>query len=370
MEALKEAQSELEASRHRYADLYDFAPVTYVTLDRNGWISEINLTGTKLLGRERPLLINNPLSSFILKADRRILLDHLARCNAGKPNVASELRIQRKDGTIVPVQLSSNPIADTQSYRTILSDLTEQKRGEDLLKGLNRELEQQVQKRTAALLRANRALEREIIQRKQLQEDLLNVSESEKRSLGDKMHDGLCQEIAAASMMCSVVGRRVESVAKQEAEDLMAVGNLLTSIMLHAKEIARGLNPVQFDAIGLSVALEQLCQSVNRTIACEFVGPLEEVSVADNSIALNLYRIAQDAVAHAVKRTRTSRIAVRFQRKGHKVALHIEDDGDRSPLESLRLMQYHATRMGASLRVTRSPGGGTRVTCSVEVADA
>jgi len=60
---LTETQQLLEASRDRYADLYDYAPLPYVTLDRNGVIEDINLTGADLLGRARPLLAGRPSGS-------------------------------------------------------------------------------------------------------------------------------------------------------------------------------------------------------------------------------------------------------------------------------------------------------------------
>ena len=53
---LRKAQAEIEESRSRYVDLYDFAPVGYFTLDNKGVIGEANLTGASLLGAERKLL--------------------------------------------------------------------------------------------------------------------------------------------------------------------------------------------------------------------------------------------------------------------------------------------------------------------------
>jgi PAS domain-containing protein len=76
-EELRRAQEELEASRSRYAGLYDFAPVGYFTFDKNGLIVEVNLTGAELLGVDRGHLINQPFSAFVIKADRDIFRAHL-----------------------------------------------------------------------------------------------------------------------------------------------------------------------------------------------------------------------------------------------------------------------------------------------------
>jgi PAS domain-containing protein len=76
-EELLRAQEELEASRSRYADLYDFAPIGYFTFDKSGLIMEVNLTGARLLGVDRQWLINKPFSNFVIKDNRDIFRAHL-----------------------------------------------------------------------------------------------------------------------------------------------------------------------------------------------------------------------------------------------------------------------------------------------------
>src|SRR5207245_3220483 len=90
-EQLISAQHALEESRDRYADLYDFAPVAYLTLDRNGLIEEINLTGTILAGIERSRLIHTPLLLRIAAEDRQRFLDHMAHCRSAKGQVISKM---------------------------------------------------------------------------------------------------------------------------------------------------------------------------------------------------------------------------------------------------------------------------------------
>ena len=73
-EELRRTHAELDASRARYFDLYDMAPVGYCTLSEKGLIMEANLTTANLLGAARHTLINQPLSRFILKNDQDIYL--------------------------------------------------------------------------------------------------------------------------------------------------------------------------------------------------------------------------------------------------------------------------------------------------------
>ena len=75
-EELRRAQQELEASRTKYFDLYDLAPVGYVTLSEKGLILEANLTAANLLGVERGQLLQQPLTRFIVSEDQDICYRH------------------------------------------------------------------------------------------------------------------------------------------------------------------------------------------------------------------------------------------------------------------------------------------------------
>jgi len=96
---LRRSQEELELSRNTYVELYDFAPVGYFTFDTLGLIREVNLTGAKLLGTERGLLLKRSFSSFIADADgRRIFSDHLALVAKRKVMLRCEIRLAGNDG--------------------------------------------------------------------------------------------------------------------------------------------------------------------------------------------------------------------------------------------------------------------------------
>jgi two-component system sensor histidine kinase UhpB len=104
---LREAQQALEVSRDRYAQLYDFAPVGYVTLDQAQCIADINLTGAALLGVERAHLIGQPFVLYVAAADRLVFQQHLARCYRTSDLVISEIELKGRNDARVRVQLSS-----------------------------------------------------------------------------------------------------------------------------------------------------------------------------------------------------------------------------------------------------------------------
>jgi PAS domain S-box-containing protein len=135
---LREAQARLEESRDRYADLYDFAPVGYMTLDAHGLIEEINLTATTLLGRARGRLIGTPFRAYVTAADGTAFLEHLRQARQTAAPATCELSLALKDRPAIPVQLVSlavrNITGEITHFRTTVGDITERKKAEGALR--------------------------------------------------------------------------------------------------------------------------------------------------------------------------------------------------------------------------------------------
>ncbi len=133
-EQLVEAQGLLEASRDRYADLFDFAPVPYVTLDRNGVVLDMNLQAASLLDMERGRAVGLPLLMRAAPGDRGAFLEHMRRCRGQTSTVRTELELRGHGGALVPVEMSSRPWTsehDRQTaFHTVLIDLTERRAAE------------------------------------------------------------------------------------------------------------------------------------------------------------------------------------------------------------------------------------------------
>jgi PAS domain S-box-containing protein len=125
--ALRETHQELEESRARYADLYDFAPMACMSLDARGCIRELNLAGAALLQQERTFLLGKPFSPFVEPPDLGRFLQHVSQCFAGQP-VTTELSL-RVGGTRLVVRLHGAPVQgspqDRHLCRTALHDVTE-----------------------------------------------------------------------------------------------------------------------------------------------------------------------------------------------------------------------------------------------------
>ncbi len=108
MAELRRAQAELELSRNKYAELYEFAPVGNFTFDTRGVIREVNLAGAQLLGIERGLLANKSFINFIADADGRdIFSGHLKTVLQRKEMQKCAIRLGVKDGTVIYGELQS-----------------------------------------------------------------------------------------------------------------------------------------------------------------------------------------------------------------------------------------------------------------------
>src|SRR5204862_6116392 len=142
--AFQYPKTELEAAIQRFVDLYDFAPIAYVSFDRAGRIEEANLAATELLREPRDRLIGRPFAFYV--ADLDLLLRHLLYCRTSQQQVKTELPLKSRKGEQIAAVLLSTPITSTQRngallYQTAIIDLRERKTAEEALRAKEAELE-------------------------------------------------------------------------------------------------------------------------------------------------------------------------------------------------------------------------------------
>jgi PAS domain S-box-containing protein len=160
---LRETQQQLTHSRMRYADLYDFSPIGYASLDEHGLIEEINITGGKILGDNPHNLIGRSFAGFIQPEDTQRFEDHLRRCRWSHKRRTLELRLLPRDGEPVEIELFTMSTQDadrrTLQFRTALIDVTTRKMAEMTVLETQNQLEQIVATRTAELTSERRQLQ-------------------------------------------------------------------------------------------------------------------------------------------------------------------------------------------------------------------
>jgi PAS domain S-box-containing protein len=135
----KHSGTELEAAIQRYVDLFDFAPIGFVSFDRVGRIEEINVAAARLVGVSRDRLIGRPFALYVTKEDSALFLNHLLRCRSSESRVETELHLKKRNGEIILAHLASSPMTSSMRasvllYQTAITDLTERKRADEAIR--------------------------------------------------------------------------------------------------------------------------------------------------------------------------------------------------------------------------------------------
>jgi PAS domain S-box-containing protein len=160
---LHRTRTELEVVLSKYKELYDFAPVGYFTLDTRGLIGGANLAGAQLLGVEKRLLANKPLSNFIADAaGREIFARHIESVLQEQGPQRCEINLKRKGGKDISGQIQSIAVENSESkdvhILTSVVDITVSKQLDAALHKSHDELEQRVKERTIELQTAVSAI--------------------------------------------------------------------------------------------------------------------------------------------------------------------------------------------------------------------
>ena len=141
-EELRRTQADLEASRARYFELYDLAPVGYVTIDKQGIILETNLRATTMLGTARAAWNGRNLKFSIIAEDQDVYyLSHKRLLKTGVPQVL-ELRMYRQGNPFwVRVEMSLGRTCDFGVSLIVIVDINDRKIAELQLQESHRQLE-------------------------------------------------------------------------------------------------------------------------------------------------------------------------------------------------------------------------------------
>jgi signal transduction histidine kinase len=230
---------------------------------------------------------------------------------------------------------------------------------------LVRELDRRVDERTAAY-------EREMVERRRLDQEIAQVANRERRRLGHDLHDKLGQHLTGTALAAQVLKEKLAARCCPETNDAEKLVQCLEEGIDFTRNLARGFFSPELRAEGLVVALRDLAETINEQsdIHCVLHGD-ELIPIHDATVANQLYRIAQEAVTNSVKHAAASHIHIRLAMDGSELCLSIADDGvgfpdnPRSEGLGLHLMRHAAALSGGSFDIRRNGGKGTIATCRV-----
>ena len=175
-----ETRRQLIEARDRYAELYDFAPIAYITFDNQAHITDLNHAAAKLFGQERELILQKPISHWLPEENSQDFIQHLFQVSFSRRKVITEVKLRRMDGKLLCVRLESIAIRDEDGVatrcQTAIIDITNEKNAEEILRSARDDLEARVDERTLQLAQTNRALLEEVEQHSFANEKLKQAS--------------------------------------------------------------------------------------------------------------------------------------------------------------------------------------------------
>jgi len=324
-----------EELKERYLDLFENANDMVFTHDLEGRMTSINKAGERLLHRTRQEILSLNLVDLLVEEQR--------------PQARQWIR-QVVTDTDVPAAEWDFLDAGGRRFRVELSSRQVDRAGQVV------EVE---------------GIARDITQRKRLEREILDISSREQRRIGHDLHDGVCQQLAGISLLANTLAERLQAGEPVEPADAEKISLLINEANRQTRSVARGLFPVRLEDNGLISALEELANNsgsffkINVEFTCHQPEP-----VVDNSVALHLYYIAQEALMNAAKHGKARNVVVDLQPSGRRWALMIRDDGvgfstsfvSRTGM-GIRIMHYRARVIGATLDLKSDGASGTQVSC-------
>jgi PAS domain S-box-containing protein len=340
--ALEAAKKALVVSEQRSHAILETAVNAIITMDESCFIETVNSATERIFGYVRDEMIGKNVKMLMPQPYRDQHDSYVQNYLTGGVKkiigIGREVIAQRKDGSIFPIDLSVGE-AHLQDGRRIFTGII-----------------------------------RDLSDRKELEDKILHISEEEQHRIGQDIHDDLCQQLAAIGCLAKVAHQQLSKAGRPEAGSLQEIVQLVTQANVRAREMSRGLMPVVLDSAGLMAALRELAQGTERIfrVSCPFRCE-RPVQVMDNKIATQLFRIAQEAVANAIKHSRADRIEISLNRENAHLTLVIRDNGMGIPDNisghrtgmGLLTMNHRARMIGGSLKISADEFGGTVVHCSV-----
>ncbi|HEX8282417.1 MAG TPA: PAS domain S-box protein [Pyrinomonadaceae bacterium] len=384
----KLAEEALRRSESNYRLLMEQASDGIHTYDTRGNIIEANSKLCEMLGYTHGELLRLNVADLIPDedlADAPIRFDRLA---AGE-TVLTERRLRRKDGALLPVEISGRMVSGGV-LQAIVRDVSERKRAEEALREAYGELERRVEERTAelghaieSLMAGNAERLRAEEARRELLGRLVVAQEEERRRISRELHDQMGQQLAA--LMIGLKTLNSDSYGRQSAlATLRQLQGLTDQLSREVHTLAWGLRPPALDDLGLCTALfNHLEEWAERSrVAVDFHSSGFEGGRLPFSYETALYRIVQEALTNVLKHSGADRVSVIIERRADHVLAVVEDNGRgfdaealaESPARGHRLgllgMRERAELLGGTLNVESTPGVGTSVFVRIPVGAA
>ena len=213
----------------------------------------------------------------------------------------------------------------------------------------------------------------DITKQRNLEDELIQVSNAERRRIGQDLHDILASHLAGTAMMAQSLSQKRSRDEPISTEDLDLIVDHIHEAAQHTRALSHSLLLSRIEGCQLDAALRQLADNKQELTGVRHqVNAQLDGACLDDRTARHLYRIAYEAINNAIKHGQPTRVAVTLRCSDNQLRLVVEDNG--VGMESgdatdngmgLRMMRHRANLIGGTLEVKPVDAGGTRVRCIV-----
>jgi PAS domain S-box-containing protein len=347
---LRQARNEVEKSLEKYTDLYDFAPVGYFTLDRNGDITSANLSGASLLGVERSRLIGRRFGKWVMEEFHPAFADFLDTVFRSLGKVVCEVSLPKEGKSPLFVQIEAVDNASGQECRLAVIDISDRKQAEEELRSYARRL--------------------------------IEMEENLRKKLATELHDEIGRDLTVIGMNLAVFSNSLTHDATNNLVERVADSSrLVEGISRTVRGIMVMLRPPVLDDYGLFAALrwhaDLFTKRTGITVLVQAETPLPRLMVEKE---MALFRIAQEALNNASKHAVTAEVSITITSDNGMLSMLVSDDGkgfipvsferiQAGPGWGLKIMRERAELIGGNFHVDSAPGRGTLVSVDVPLEE-
>lgn len=334
IQKLKKVEEELASNKAQAQAILEATVEGIITTDDRGRIKNMNKSASRIFGYSEEEMKGRNIRMLVpMGFQGRYYREQMI----GKRR---ELTGRRKDGSLFPMELS---VSELQWH------------GETILTGVIND----------------------ISERRRLEKEILNISEEERRNLGQDLHDGLGQMLTGISLISQNLARKLKSNGIPGADEVEEISNLIKEADGYAKALAHGLVHVDFKEEGLQVALNELSNQAEKffNVNCNFKDNCD-FTVNNNLQAMHLYRIAQEAISNAVKHGKANNICIDLTADDEMIKLSIKDDGigfsesggGKKKGMGIHIMTYRANMLSGHLDIKQTEDKLTNVECNIPLS--
>lgn len=333
---MRERTKALNDREARLTSIMQFASEAIVVMNDNGSITDFNQAAEVMFGYQFNEISGVNIKELVplVQLERRKAKDEIDLELQNKIIALSpqELNAIRKDGSEFPIKLTTTIIANDKICIGIISDLSE----------------------VTILKKA-----------------IVDVSTIEQEKIGREVHDNLGQRLTGINLLISDLQRKLSIDDIRSGKQLEQIMEQISLAIGETRNISHGLSPILFPPQKLQDALIELIGMADKANIQNEYEFSQILNVPDNTVAVQIYRIAQEAMNNAIKYSKASHITLQLKTHVDKMMLVIQDDGVGIELKEnkenwgmgLKIMQYRASSINANLIIESSPNNGTIVRC-------